>query len=89
MTLILKNVDINNLYQIVRKYKNTYHGTIKIEPVNVKSSTYIDFNKEIVKVILNLKFVKMLKYQNIKIFLQKSMFQICLVSGQGFVIKKV
>ena len=34
------------LYEIVRKYKNTYHGTIKVKPVNLKSSTFIDFNEE-------------------------------------------
>ena len=68
MTLILKNVDINNLYQIVRKYKNTYHGTIKIKPVNVKSSTSIDFNKENSKGHPKFKVrenVKISKYKNI------------------------
>ena len=29
------------------KYNNTYHSTIKMKPVDVKSNTYIDFNKEI------------------------------------------
>ena len=29
------------------KYNNTYHSTIKMKPVDVKSKTYIDFNKEI------------------------------------------
>ena len=28
------------------KYNNTYHSTIKMKPVDVKSNTYIDFNKE-------------------------------------------
>ena len=46
MTSILKNVYIDKLDDIVNKYKNTYHRTIKIKPVNIKSSTYIDFNKE-------------------------------------------
>ena len=27
-------------------YKNTYRRTIKMEPVDAKPSTYIDFNKE-------------------------------------------
>ena len=46
MTSILKNVYIDKLDDIVNKYKNTYHRTIKIKPVDIKSSTYIDFNKE-------------------------------------------
>ena len=37
---------IDKLADIVNKYNNTYHRTIKIKPVDVKSSTYIDFNKE-------------------------------------------
>ena len=46
MISISKNVCIDKLYDIVNEYNNTYHNTIKIKPVNVKSSTYIDFNKE-------------------------------------------
>ena len=35
---------INKLVDIVNKYNNTYHSTIKMNLVNVKSSTYIDFD---------------------------------------------
>ena len=28
------------------RYSNTYHSKTKMKPVDVKSSTYIDFNKE-------------------------------------------
>ena len=38
---------IGELNDIVNKYNNTYHGTMKMKPVNVKSSTYIDSSKEI------------------------------------------
>ena len=31
------------LDDIAHKYNNTYHSTIKMNPVDVKSSTYIDF----------------------------------------------
>ena len=34
------------LDDIVNKYNHIYHSTIKMKPVNVKSSTYVDFNKE-------------------------------------------
>ena len=30
---------------IVNKYINTYHRALKMKPVDVKSSTYIDFKK--------------------------------------------
>ena len=48
---ILKNEIYNlNLYNnklddIVERYNNTYHSTIKMKPVGVKSSTCIDSNK--------------------------------------------
>ena len=37
---------IDKLDYMVNKYNNTYHKAIKMKPVDVKSSTYIDFNKE-------------------------------------------
>ena len=36
----------DKLDDIVNKCNNTYHSTIKMRPVDLKSSTYIDFNKE-------------------------------------------
>ena len=47
MTLLSKNVYIDKLDEIANKYNNTYHRTIKMKPVDGKSSIYIDFNKEI------------------------------------------
>ena len=46
MTSVSNNVYINKLDDIVNKYNNTYHSTIKMKSVDVKSSTYIDCNKE-------------------------------------------
>ena len=37
---------IDKLDDIVNKSSNIYHSTIKMEPVDVKSSICIDFNKE-------------------------------------------
>ena len=45
MTSISKNMCVNKLNDIVKECNNTYHGTIKMRPVDVKSSTYIDLNK--------------------------------------------
>ena len=38
---------IDRLDDIVNKYNNTYHRTIKMEAVDVKSSTYITSSKDI------------------------------------------
>ena len=46
MTLLSKNVYIDKLADIVNKYNNPYHSTIKMKPDDVKSSIYIDFNEE-------------------------------------------
>ena len=59
MTSVSKNVYIDKLDDIVNKYKNKCHSTIKMKPVNAKSSTYIGFNKKIIMKILNLKLVIM------------------------------
>ena len=46
MTSVSKNVYIDKLDDIVNKYNNIYHSTIKVKPVDVKSNTYIDSSKE-------------------------------------------
>ena len=47
MTSMSKNVYFDKLHTIANKYNNTYHSTIKMKPVDVKSNTYIDSSKEI------------------------------------------
>ena len=73
MTSIPKNVYIDKLDDIANECNNTYHSTIKMELVGIKSSTYIDFNKENNRedptVILS-------EYRNTKTFLRKVTFQI-------------
>ena len=46
ITSISKNVYINKLDDTVNKYNNIYQRTIKMKPVDVNTSIYIDFNKE-------------------------------------------
>ena len=74
MISILKNVFIDQLNGIVNKYNNTYHSTIKMKPVDVKSSTYIDSSKKINEKDPKFKIVVFFEYQNIKTFLEKAMF---------------
>ena len=44
MTAISKNVYIDKLDNAIDKYNNTHHKSIKIKPINVKSSKYIAFD---------------------------------------------
>ena len=50
MTSILKNLYIDKLADIINKYNNTYHSTIKRKPVDIKPSTYHDFNGDHVRI---------------------------------------
>ena len=47
MTSVSKNLYVDILEYIGNKYNNTYHNTIKMKPVNVKSNTYINSSKEL------------------------------------------
>ena len=41
MTSISKNIYINKLDDMVNRCNNTYHDTIKMNPADIKSSTFI------------------------------------------------
>ena len=41
MTSILKNMYINKLDDMLNRYNTTYHNTIKMKAVDIKSSSYI------------------------------------------------
>ena len=49
MTSMSNSVHIDKLDDISNKYSNIYHRTIKMKPVEVKLSIYIDFDKKINK----------------------------------------
>ena len=76
MTSVSKTVLIDKLDAIVNKYNSTYYSTIKMKPVYVKSSTYIDSSKEINDKDPKFKLVILLEYWSIKIFLQKATLKI-------------
>ena len=46
MTAISKNVYFAVLIDIVDKYNNTYHKTIKMKPIDVKSDIFAKHNEE-------------------------------------------
>ena len=76
MTSISKNMYINKLDDIVNKYNNTYHDTIEIKPVDAKSSTYIDSDKNNNNGDPKFKVSDHVRLSNYKTFLQKVTFQI-------------
>ena len=82
-----KNVYIDKLDDIVNENNNSYHRTIKMKPIDVRTSTYLDFeigsDKEDRKLEIDY-LVRIPKYKNI--------FAKCYtpnLSEEGFVIKKV
>ena len=78
---------IDKLDDIINKYKNTYHSTIKMKPVNVKWNTYIDFGKE-----NNDKYPKCKVGDHVRISIYKNIFAKDYVrdwSEEVFVIKKI
>ena len=76
MTAISKNVYFDVLDEIVNKYNNTVHKTIKMKPIDVTSDYNAKYNENLSKKILNLKLKFFLEFQSIKIFSQKDMLQI-------------
>ena len=64
MTAISKNVYIDKLDDIVNKYNNTYHRTIKMKPVDVKDNTQKDVNDKDTKLKVG-DYVRISKYKNI------------------------
>ena len=62
MTAISKNVYFNILNDIVNKYNNTVHGTIKLKPIDVTNGFMLKTIKIQIKKVLNLKLVIMLEF---------------------------
>ena len=68
MTSVSKNVYIDKLDDMVNKYNNKYHSTIKKKSFDIKSSIYIDFKEKIDKDGAKFKVgdnVRISKYKNI------------------------
>ena len=68
MTTISKNVYIDVLNDIVNKYNNTVHSTIKIKPIDVTGDFYIEYNEDSNRKNLEVKAgdrVRISKYKNI------------------------
>ena len=87
MTSVSKIVYIDKLDEIVNKYNNAYHSTIKMKPVDIKPSACIESTKDINYQDPKFKIgdiVRILEYKNV---LTKGFVPIR--SKEVFVIKKV
>ena len=77
MTAVSKIVYFDVLDDIVNKYYNTVHRTIKMKPIDVTEDfLMLNAMKILTRKILNLKLVAMLEFQNTKTFLLKDTLQI-------------
>ena len=72
MTSISKNVYIDQLDNIVHKYNNTYHSTIKMKPSDVKLNTYIDSSKEINNKVRKFEIGNIIKISKYKKYFSKT-----------------
>ena len=77
MTAISKNIYFDVLDDIVNKYNNTVHRTIKMKPIDVKDNTYVDSKKEVNDKDPKFKFKLIVsEFLSTKIFLQNDTYQI-------------
>ena len=73
-TAVLNNVYLDVLNDIVDKYHNTYHENIKMKPIDVKSDSFAEYNKESNARDPKFKvgdYIRISKYKNIAKFLLK------------------
>ena len=68
MTAISENIYFDMLEDIVNKYNNTVHRTIKMNPIDVTDDSFVEYNEESNKKYPKFKFddqVRISKYKNI------------------------
>ena len=68
MITVGKNVYFNVLDDIVDKYNIIYHRSIKMKPKDINDSVFVEYNEELIKKIINLKYLIISEFQSIKMF---------------------
>ena len=76
MTAISKNVHFDVLDDIVNKYNNTVHRTIKMKPIDATDDSYIEYNQDSNKKDPKFKVGDHVRISKYKTFLLKDKFQI-------------
>ena len=86
MTTISKNVYIDMLNDIVNKYNNTVHKTIKIKPVDVTNDSYVEYNED-----FNKKCPKFKVNDHVRISKCKNIFAKCYVPNwsEVFIVNEI
>ena len=87
MIAISKNAYFDVLNDIVDKYNNTYHKTIKMEPIDVKSDSFAEYNEE-----SNEKDAKFKVGDHVRISMYKNIFAMGCApnwSEEPFAVKKI
>ena len=74
MAAISKNVYFDVLDDIVNKYSNTVHRTIKMKPIDVTDDYYAEYNENSMKLHSNEKNPKFKVRDNVRISKYKNMF---------------
>ena len=74
MTAISKNVYFDVLDDIVNKYNNTIHRTIKMKPIDVTDDSFAEYNEDFNKKGPKFKIGDHVRILSIEIFLLKDMF---------------
>ena len=85
MAAISKNVYFDVLNDIVDKYNNTYHKTLKMKPIHVGDDSFAAYNEESNEKDPKFKEVITSEFQSKKIFLLKDML---LIGVKKFLLQK-
>ena len=76
MTAISKNVCFDVLDDIVNKYNNTVHRTIKMRPIDITDDSYVEYDENPNKKDLKFNIGYHVRISNMKTFLLKDILQI-------------
>ena len=87
MTAVSKNVYFDVLENIVKKYNNTVHRTIKMKPIDVTSDSYAEYIEDFNEKDLEFKVVDPIRISKYKNIFAKEYTQNC--SEEVFIISKI
>ena len=76
MTAVSKTIYFDVLNDIVKNYSNTYHKTIKMKPIFVKSDSYAKYSVDSNEKDPKFKIGDHIKFQSIKTFFLRDMLLI-------------
>ena len=74
--LLTNKIYFNVLDDIVKKYNNTVHRTIKLKPIDVTSDSYVEYNEDSNEKDPKFKVGDYVRFQNKEMFLPKGMLKI-------------